>query len=281
MVFEVRDLWPEVPIALGILKNPWAIRAARMLEQFAYQNAVQIIALSRGMADGVIRAGISEDLVHVIPNGCDLDLFKPNAEGSAEVRARWPWLADRPLVVYAGTFGLVNGVGYLVEVAAKLAPLDPDVRFLLVGDGRERDSVEALARTLGVLDKSVFILPPQPKPEIAKILAAADLATSVVIDVPALWHNSANKFFDGLSSGTGVAINHEGWQADELREWEAGLVLDANDTESAARSIVNALRTPGWSEQAGRNARRLAESKFARDKLASQFEAVLVQAGAR
>lgn len=281
MVFEVRDLWPDAPIALGVLKNPLAIWAARRLERLAYRSAAQVVALSQGMADGVTRCGVPADKVHVIPNACDLDVFGPDPAAAAAVRARFAWLGERPLVVYVGTFGSVNGVGYLVEVAARTAELDPDVRFLLVGEGKEFQAVKERASHLNVLDRSLFMLGPRPKIEIADFLAAADLATSVVVDVPALWNNSANKFFDGLASGTAFAVNHEGWQADLLREWEAGLVLEAKDTAAAATSIVKALRTPGWAEQAGRNARRLAESEFARDSLAARFEQVLTQTGAR
>ncbi|NLG08645.1 MAG: glycosyltransferase family 4 protein [Deinococcales bacterium] len=281
MVFEVRDLWPDAPIAMGVLRHPLAIGAARWLERFAYRNAAQVIALSRGMADGVVRAGVPAEHVHVIPNGCDLDLFGPDPAAAAAVRSELAWLGDRPLVVYVGTFGAVNGVGYLVEVAARVAELDPEVRFLLMGEGREFEAVRSRAAQLGLLDRSVFVMGPKPKTEVAKVLAAADLATSVVVDVPALWNNSANKFFDGLASGTAFAVNHEGWQADLLREWQAGLVLDARDTAAAAADIVTALRTPGWAETAGSNARRLAEAEFARDALAARFEEVLVQSGAR
>ncbi|HEX7001765.1 MAG TPA: glycosyltransferase family 4 protein [Trueperaceae bacterium] len=278
MVFEVRDLWPEVPIALGALGNPAIQAAARWLERFAYRNAASVVALSPGMADGVKRAGVPADRVHVIPNGSDLDLFAPDPELRGKFRSQHEWLGDRPLVVYTGTFGLVNGVGYLVEVAAKVAELDPDVRFLLVGDGRELEDVRALAGRLGVLDRSLFIWPSRPKTEVAAVLAAADLATSVVIDVQELWHNSANKLFDGLASGTAFAVNHEGWQADLIRDSEAGLVLDAKDTASAAQAVVTALRTPGWAAQAGANARRLAEERFSRDQLTAQLMEVLAEA---
>ncbi len=281
MVFEVRDLWPEVPIALGALGNPAIQVAARWLERFAYRNAASVVALSPGMAEGVKRAGVPADRVHVIPNGSDLDLFAPDPALRARFRSEHAWLGDRPLVVYTGTFGLVNGVGYLIEVAAKVAELDPEVRFLLVGDGRELEDVRARARQLGVLDRSLFIWPSRPKTEVAAVLAAADLATSVVIDVPELWHNSANKLFDGLASGTAFAVNHEGWQADLIRERDAGLVLDAKDTSAAAQAVVTALRTRGWAERAGANARRLAEERFSRDLLTAQLMEVLAEAHER
>jgi len=275
MVFEVRDLWPDVPISMRVLRDPVSIWAARRLERFAYRNAREVVALSPGMAAGVARRGVPEERIHVIPNACDLDVFHPDPEAAAAFRRETPWLGDRPLVVYTGAFGRVNGVGYLARLAAEVAELDPEVRFLAVGDGLEREAVASLAHELGVLERSFFLLPKLPKPEVARILAAADVATSVVIDVPALWDNSANKFFDGLASGTAFAVNHEGWQADLLRASEAGLVLHATDLQRAARQLVDALATPGWAARAGAQARRLAEARFARDTLAAQLEAVL------
>ena len=81
MVFEVRDLWPELPIAVGVLKNPFLKESAKWLERFAYKNASHLVALPPGMADGVIKSGYPPDMLHVIPNSCDIDLF-PFDEGS-------------------------------------------------------------------------------------------------------------------------------------------------------------------------------------------------------
>ena len=72
MVFEVRDLWPELPIAMGALKGAPTIYTAKRLERFAYRNAAQVIALSPGMKDGVVKTGYPAERVHVVPNSCDL-----------------------------------------------------------------------------------------------------------------------------------------------------------------------------------------------------------------
>ena len=90
MVFEVRDLWPELPIAMGTLKSWPLIRAAQWLERFAYRNAAQIVALSPGMKAGVVRSGYEAGRVHVIPNSADLDLFDVPAEKGAEFSRRAP-----------------------------------------------------------------------------------------------------------------------------------------------------------------------------------------------
>ncbi len=278
MVFEVRDLWPEVPIALGALPNPVARAAARRLEQFAYDNAAEIVALSEGMRRGVLRRGVPDSKISVIPNCCDLEIFDVPAEDVAAFRAEHAWLGDRPMLLYAGAFGLVNGVGYAARLAAEVRTLDPEFRFLLIGEGREEVMIREQARALGVLDETLFMLPSMSKPAVAVATAAATVATSFVIDVPELWNNSANKFFDGLAAGVAVAVNHGGWQAELLEETGAGFRLHATDLAEAARTLVSRTHDPEWLAAARAASRQVGRERFARDDLAAQFEAVLVRA---
>jgi glycosyltransferase involved in cell wall biosynthesis len=278
MVFEVRDLWPDLPIAMGALRNPVAIAAARWLERFAYRNASRVVALSPGMKEGVVKAGYPAERVRVIPNSADLELFDVPADLGRQFRRQHDWLQDRPLVVYTGTLGKINGVGYLARLAAAVRPIDPEAQFLIVGDGVEAPSVRQLAVELGVWNANFRIMNQLPKRDMPAVLSAADIATSVVIDLPALWANSANKFFDALAASTPMAINHLGWQADLLRETGAGLVLDPVDIEASAAALAGALRDPAWLRAAGRAAGELARRRFSRDALAAQLEEVLIDA---
>jgi glycosyltransferase involved in cell wall biosynthesis len=180
--------------------------------------------------------------------------------------------------VYTGTLGAVNGAGYLVRLAARVRPLDSDVRFLLVGSGKEWDHVKRLAADEGVLNTTLRMCPEIPKADIPVILAAATMATSVCRPLPGLWNNSANKFFDALAAGRPIAINYGGWQADLLRATGAGLVLDPHDVEASARSLVSRLRDHEWLAEAGDAARRLAATEFSSEVLFDRFEAVLLAA---
>jgi glycosyltransferase involved in cell wall biosynthesis len=275
-VFEVRDLWPELPIEVGALRNPVAKRLAFALARAAYRNADHVVALSEGMADGVVAQGYPRERITVVPNGCDVDLFTvPEAEVKA-FRASHDWLQDRPLVLYAGTFGVVNGVDYLVRLAAKVADLDPQVRFLLLGDGKTMPAVKRLAGELGVLDTSVFVRTGIPKSQMPAVVGAATMAVSTVVPLPGMQANSANKVFDAMAASRPVLINHEGWQADLLRETGAGLVLDPFDLDGAAAELVARLRDPQWLEEAGAASGGLAAGRFSRDRLFQQFEAALL-----
>lgn len=270
-VFEVRDLWPEVPIEMGALRNPLARRLAGWLAEAAYRRADSVIALSPGMADGVARHGYPAERIAVVPNAADLDLFAPRPQEVAAFRREHEWLGDRPLFVYTGTFGTVNGVDYLVHLAAAVRELDPEIRFLLVGRGAHYDAVRDLAQRLGVLDRTLFVWPAVPRAQLPVLLGAASIASSVVIDVPGLANNSANKFFDALAAARPIAINHGGWQADLIEQTGAGLLLDPHDTTSAARLLAARLGDRAWLDEAGPAAYRLATERFSRDALFERF----------
>lgn len=279
MVFEVRDLWPEVPIALGAIHGSAQIGAAQRLEAFAYNNAAAIVALSPDMKRGIVQSGYPPAQVTVIPNGCDLGLFHVEDEKAQALRSQFEWMMrDRPIVLYAGALGRVNGIGYLADIAADMMQINPEVCFVIIGDGIESAHVERRARMLGVYEKNFFMLPTVPKREIPQFFALAAVTLSFVIDVPELWANSANKVFDGFAAGKCVAINHRGWQADLLVESGAGFILPPADAPVAAALLAQVLNSPGYLKQAGEAALDLARTQFDRDVLAGQLEQVLMQA---
>jgi glycosyltransferase involved in cell wall biosynthesis len=274
MVFEVRDLWPELPIAVGALRNPLAIRAARAVEWIAYHGAAHVIALSPGMADGVAQRGIPRARITVIPNGCDLAAFAVGPEAGDAYRAESTLAPGAPLIVYAGALGAVNGVEWLADVAAELRPLQPDARFLVVGRGAGRDALLERARERGVLDVTLRVLPPIRKREMPALLAAATVATSLFRPIPEMEANSANKFFDALAAGRPVAINYGGWHRMLLTESGAGVAL-ATEPGAAAEQLAAFLADTRGLAKAGAAARRLAETRFDRDALAAEFASVL------
>lgn len=276
MVFEVRDLWPELPIAVGVLKNYWLIVAARILERWAYRHSSWIVALSPGMKEGIVAAGYPAERIAVIPNSCDLDLFDVPPSLGDDLRRRTPWLRDRPLVLYAGTLGRINGVEYFTKMAASLADRDPQVCFLTLGDGAEYDKVQRVASDLGVLGKNFFMLRAVPKQEMPAFFSAADIAISLIVDLPALWNNSANKFFDALAAGKPVAVNYGGWQAELLRESGAGIELPARDPLQAATQLSEWIHDQQRMRRAHAAARSLAQTRFARDQLARQLVNILL-----
>lgn len=278
MVFEVRDLWPELPIAVGALKNPLLIYLAKKLEKTAYKNAKRIVALSPGMKEGVVKTGYPEERVVVIPNSCDVQLFNVPESFGKKFLMEHPYLQGGPLVTYAGTLGKINGVSYLVEIAERMLKIDPNVRFLIVGDGQERELVRKKAVESGVLEKNLWMLPPFPKKEMPYILSATTVATSLFINLREMWNNSANKFFDALAAGRPVMINYGGWQAELLKQTGAGIVVPPDDPEQAAELLYKFLCDREKLEKAKKAALKLAMNEFDRDKLAEKLRRILEEA---
>jgi glycosyltransferase involved in cell wall biosynthesis len=274
-VFEVRDLWPEIPIAIGALRNPVLRYSAQVLERWAYKNASAIIALSPGMKAGIVGTGILSEKVTVIPNGCDIDRFDVDDCGGTQFLQNHPWLKNRPILVYCGTFGRMNALHYLVDLATALININSPVCLLLIGDGAEKMAVMENARLKNVLEKNLFIEPTIPKSTVPHVLRIASAAVSCFDDIPAMRHNSANKFFDSLAAGRAIVINYGGWHADLVTRHRCGLSLHQKDIHEAAREVHEALTDESWIDQAGQSAKRVAIEFFDRDLLGKQFIDVL------
>lgn len=275
MVFEVRDLWPEMPIAIGALKNPILRFAAHQLEHWAYKNSTAVVALSPGMKKGVVTTGYPEAKVAVIPNSSDNHEFTFNLSDAEKFRSERNWLGDKPLLVYTGTFGKVNGVSYMVDLAKELLDRGSDVRILLVGAGAERDIVKQAAEAAGVYQVNLFIEDPLPKKDIPALLSAATMASALFIDLPEMRPNSANKFFDALASGTPILLNYGGWMHDLVNKHECGLAMWQQSIQSVAEQLDKQIHDQAWLDMAGSAARKLAEKYFDRDLLANQLISVL------
>ena len=275
MVFEVRDLWPEMPIAVGALSNPVLIRIARGMEKIAYRQSKNVIALSPGMKDGIVATGYPETQVVVVPNGSDVESFVIDQQRGKDWLAKQDWYQGGKIVLYAGTLGLVNGVEYLVDVAKAARELEPSITFLIVGAGKESTEIRQKAEELGLLGHQVIMLGAMQKKEIPVVYSVASVATSLFRPIPEMENNSANKFFDALAAGIPVAINYGGWHERLLRENHCGLRL-SRDPEKGAEELANFLNDQAQLLSAGSNAKQLAVREFARDKLYDDFLDVLV-----
>lgn len=277
MVFEVRDLWPELPIAIGAIKNPFIVHFSKRLERFAYRSSKRIVALSPGMKDGIVSTGYPSERIKVIPNSCDTTLFSVDQNAAVKIRSNFPWLGSNPLILYAGTLGAINGVSYLAQLAAETRKINPKIRFLVIGDGKEWGLVESSARELGVLNDNFYLMKSISKQEVPIWFSCATMGTSLFINLKEMWNNSANKFFDTLAAGKPVMINYKGWQNDLLEQSGAGIALDPEDLQKAASRLCQCVLDNEWLQNASQAAKTLAR-EFDRNKLAKSLEAILSEA---
>ncbi len=265
-LFEVRDQWPEVPIALGVIRNRFMKRVLLWLEKAIYRRSAAIVALSPGMAEGVRGVIGGDKPIAVIPNSSDVDLFEQAGEDCRDVRDRYGW-GSRLVIVHFGTMSTANGLHFLVD-AAKRCRDRSDLHFVLVGDGNKRAELEQ--RIADARLDNIQVLDRMSKMQLVSFIRACDVATVVFADYPILEHNSANKLFDSLSAGKPVLLNYSGWQRQVLEDARAGFGCLQWDLDEYVQKVLWFADHRDELEQMGRNAKQLAVDEFNRDKLATQ-----------
>ena len=235
MIFEIRDLWPELPIAIGALKSSVLIKLANWLEQLIYKSSDQIICLSTGM-ESQLKLKYKLSKITVITNLSDVEKFQNNKEEDFIIK-KIPEIGLKPIVVYAGVFGRINGVDYLVEIAMEMQKINSNICFLFVGNGYDKQKILNKSKEFEILNKTVYHLDYLPKNEMPKLLSCVTIVSSLFIDIPEMINNSANKFFDGLAAGKPIVINYGGWQKDLLNNTGAGFIIPKRNAKIAACEI--------------------------------------------
>jgi glycosyltransferase involved in cell wall biosynthesis len=266
-VFEVRDLWPELPRALG-MRNPILLGGMSLLEWLSYRSARACIGLSPGIVAGIQRRSQPGKAVAMIPNGSDLALFQPGCRENLQLPGIAP---DNFVAAFTGAHGIANGLDAVLAAATVLKEHGRQrIKLLFIGDGKEKDSLMVMARSRG-LDSCLF-LDPMPKRELAWLLGSLNCGLMILKNVPAFYYGtSPNKFFDYISAGLPVLNNYPGWLADLIAEHQCGLAVPPDDPQAFAEALIYLADHPDECQRMGQNARALAESQFARDKLAVQF----------
>jgi glycosyltransferase involved in cell wall biosynthesis len=217
-VFEVRDLWPQCAIELGVLRNRLLIAIARAFERLCYRTASHVIALSQGSADW-IRSEYGFTNVLVVPNACDNRLI-----GEIAAAPLPQWMLSKKLVLYAGTIGVVNDCVQMVRMCDYLERNGhSEIMMVLIGEGRERQELEELARSLRLLN--IRFLGQMARPEMYHWLKAARCSLMLVRNVGVLGNASPNKMFDSLAAGVPVIQNSQGWIRDLLAREDCGITV--------------------------------------------------------
>jgi glycosyltransferase involved in cell wall biosynthesis len=273
-LFEVRDRWPELPAAMGLL-SPRSARALARLERAALAASDAIVALAPGTAEALGAACGDPARVAFIPNGCDRALF-------ADIPAERPVPAPKGGIraVYAGAHGPANGLGHLLDVASVLkAWQESRVRLVLIGEGAAKPALIARARAEG-LDNVTF-LDPMPRVRLAGVLKGAEVALHCLAPLPEFAEGtSPNKVFEALAAGLPVLTNCPGWLGRELARARAGQAFAPAQPVPYAEALSLLAASPERRRAMAAAAARLARH-FDRTLLAARFCAVAEAAAHR
>jgi glycosyltransferase involved in cell wall biosynthesis len=266
-VFEVRDLWPELPWALG-MRNPFLLSGMWCLEWLAYRAADRCVGLSPGIVQGIRKRSRANQIVTMIPNACDLELFCPSKREPLSL----PGVNGGDFVAaFTGTTGTANGLDIVIDVAAQLKKLEvADIKLVIIGDGNQKKRLVDRASQSG-LDNCVFI-DPLAKSRLANIVASLGCGLMILKNVPAFYYGtSPNKFFDYISSGIPVLNNYPGWLADLITTHRCGLVVPPDDPVAFAHALIYLRDHPDERKEMAQRARQLAEQEFSRKLLGDAF----------
>lgn len=268
-VFEVRDQWPEIPIEMGYIKNRYLGRLLIYLEKLIYYQSEAIIALSDGVKKNIKKI-IKKKNIYVFPNCADLELFNPSINGSC-VRKKFGW-KNKIIFLHPGAMGRVNNLEFMIDIAEKLKDY-PKAHFVLMGEGSEKDRLQAMINNKSL--KNIEILPAVKKHHMPEYLAACDIGLVIIGNYQILQNNSANKFFDILSSGKPVLLNYSGWQREVIDLWKSGMGCKLCDSKEFMEAVLLLSSDEPLRLKMGRNSRRLAQQEYHRDKIACSILGIL------
>jgi glycosyltransferase involved in cell wall biosynthesis len=260
-VFEVRDLWPEAPIQLGYLNNSLLQGLAKHLEKTIYDNAKHIVALSPGMADGVI--AITQTPVTVIPNMSDCDFFQPMVSAPSPV-----------VITYFGAIGKVNRMGSLVELANYAQENYPnEYKFIVAGKGSELAKMQLDCKNL----TNIVFKGHLNKEGIKELLEKSHVSYISFGPQPILETNSPNKFFDSIAMGKLCVITTKGWIKELIKNNRIGFYYNCEDPKLFFENLEPLCNSASL-ESISARARDLALHNFEKNTLAQQAVSVIEMA---
>lgn len=273
-VFEVQDLWPSFPIAMGAVPSQLAQKQLFALEKRLYTSATHIVPLSPDMATYIEQLGVSTDKITTVLNGTDFDLAAAATEAAVATLRQEQGLVGRRVILYAGTFGRANDIPTLVAAAEKMAPTHPDVLWIFMGHGFHESLIQAAAARCA----GIRLIAPQPRHAVFTWFKLAEISVVSFLNLPVLDANSPAKLYDSLAVGTPVVVTNNGWTRQWIEKYSCGWYSPAGDADALATRISASLADPNNLKQAGTNGQVKAQALFDRQELAATMQTILESA---
>lgn len=268
----IYDIYPDVVIGSGKLRNGFAIAAARRAERAQYRVSDRILVLSEGFRRRLQAKGVSPAKVVTVPVWLETDEITPRSRDNAW-RRRHGIDAEVKVVLYAGTIGLVSGARVVLEAAERLRARR-DVLFLFVGEGQVKDELERTARASGL--PNVRFLPFQPRGELCDVQASADV--SLVTLAPGRGETSVpSKVIGYMAAGRPVvaSVDLDCDTAEVIRSARCGVVVPPGDAAALAKALDSLIADEAERNVMSERARRAFEDRFAADAALRAYAEIL------
>tara|TARA_B100000575_G_scaffold294067_1_gene307838 strand:+ start:15695 stop:16912 length:1218 start_codon:yes stop_codon:yes gene_type:complete len=264
-IFEVRDLWPELPKAMGIIKNPLILALMSLLEYCSYKSANKLIGLSSGMVDGIVRRGIKRSSIKLIPNGCDNLLFQSEVSNPY---IKINEISDNDFIaIFSGAHGIANGLDAVLDTAKYLKSINEhNIKFIFIGDGSSKKDLIQRANSEELMN--CIFLQPMPKTDIVSYIKNADVGLQVLKNIPEFYNGtSPNKFYDYISAGIPVITNYPGEVAKLIERNNIGIAVEPDNIRAFAEAILYLKNMKEDIAVMKNNSLKLAKDEFDRDKI--------------
>ncbi|MGB3479797.1 MAG: glycosyltransferase family 4 protein [bacterium] len=233
IIFEVRDLWPEIAIEMGQIKGRIAKKMSQWLEIFLYRKSSIIIAVTNGFKKKIIEKGINRSKIRVVLNfsKCkkgSIDNIRPNNKIRNIYKSKF-------VVIYAGLFGMFQGVDVILRAADQLRN-QSNIVFLLIGSGVEETNLKEMAKKKGLTN--VYWLLPQPDTVVHGLIADAGCSVIPLKDLPGLKMTIPSKLFDYMGYGSPIILSASGEVNEILERAKAGIAVKPENATLLAEAIM-------------------------------------------
>lgn len=271
LAFDVRDLWSDELVTFGDgSEKSISVKIARKLENWGYQLADLVSATTESLVETVISRGALNGTTVYLPNGADLELFRPFPKDNA-IAQEYPF-GNRFIVMYSGLFGIKHGLETLLE-AADILRDRKDIVFFLLGNGARREKLEKY-----IAEKSldnVIISGERNVKDVPKVISRADVCFAGFKPEPYTRKIISVKIFEYLACEKPVVGSFNGESAKVIEESNGGIVVSPGDSQAIARAILKLNKDPSRCKQMGKSGRQYVEENFSRAIWAVKFERML------
>jgi glycosyltransferase involved in cell wall biosynthesis len=266
-VFNVSDLWPESAIRMGVVKPGLATRLAERLELKLYRYAAAVTGQSSEIIDSV-RQRSAGTLTAVITNGVDPDRFGRQFADNAARELLGGELG--PIFIFAGLLGHAQGLDQILDIAASM-PADKPGRFVLVGEGPERQHLEERIARESI--PRVRIVAAQPRERVPALLAEADVALiSLGMAIPGA---VPSKIYEAMASSLPILLIAEGEPARRIEKAACGISVRPGDLASAREAVHRLAGDAAFRERLGAAGRQAAETDYNRNEIGRKLDQFL------
>lgn len=271
LILDLRDLWPDEIVACDAASaDSLPVRAMRALERWAYRRADRVTCTTPAFMETVAGRGTPLERLVLLPNGADLELFRPlprdNPAGAAL------GLGDRFAVVYCGLLGIKHGLEAVVDAADHLRE-HPDVVFVLVGEGTRRAALEAAVAERGLTN--VVFTGQRPIAELPHLLARADACVTNLLPDPYLEKIIPVKVFEYMACERPVVAAVRGEGARVVEEAGGGVVVPPGDGAGIAAAVLRLRDDPEAARAMAARGRRHVEEHYSRAVTARRLEGLV------